>query len=137
MKPVAIIIFINNKDEVLMQMKDKNSSKLFSGRWTLPEGSLINGELSGDLVKGIIEDNFLDAKTFTFFKKYTYVDKVKNEYELFVFIRKIHLDLLKITLYEGEKIDYKTLKEIELISTPEIILKIIKEYFNTREAIRV
>ena len=131
MEPLALIIFFNNEKEVLMQLKSKKTKGLFAGQWSLLEGSIINGELSGDLVKGIMEENYFTPSSFKFFKTYPYNDLItKKNYKLFVFTKNIKIPLLKIILYESEQIDYVSLEEIEKLNTPVIIKDIIEEFLS-------
>lgn len=111
-----------------MQLKRKKSDGLFPGLWSLPEGSMVDGQFTGDLVRGIIEDNYIDPHSFSFTKSYNYIDeKTKKKYVLFVFSRKFHVPLLKITLVESERIDYISLDELKTLPSPEIIKTIVKE----------
>jgi hypothetical protein len=132
MENVAYVAFVNNAKEVLMQLKGKKSDGLFPGQWTLPEGSILNGQLTGELVKGIIEDNYMDFRTFAFVKTYPYTDeKTKKNYTFFVFSRKIHVPLLKITLSESKRIDYVSFDELLTLSAPEIIKKAVNDVLNS------
>lgn len=128
MDTIALVLFINNNREVLMQRKDKKTKGLFAGQWSLLEGSVVDGQLSGDLVRGIIEDNYFDPSSFSFTKIYKYHDvESKKSATFFVFKRKINVPLLKIRLSEAEQIDYVSEKELYLLNAPEIIKKIVKE----------
>jgi hypothetical protein len=134
MEPVALVLFINNDNEILLELKEKTEHSLFNGQWSLLEGSMLdNGTSKGELVRGIMEDNFLSGERFQFFKQYSYEDKkLKQKFLLYVFVCRVNLQLLKIRLFEAEKIAYFSPQQMNTKNTPEIIQKIIKEYLTSQ-----
>lgn len=129
MEQIALVLFENNAGEILLQLKDNRQELLFPNQWALLEGSVSAGEGAGQMVRSIMEDFSIHPKSFIFFNSYKhYSEKHKAEFEIFVFVCKANLPILKITLHEGQKINYFHPREIISLKVPEIIGTIIQDY---------
>lgn len=127
MNKTAAIIFVNRNKEVLLYLRTNENIK--DPVWRLPEGYIQdNGEPSGKLVRGIIEENYISPNSFKFFKTYTEKIENNNVSEIYVFTRELNVDLLKISLLEGQKIMYFSLPEAVKLNTPTVIKKILEDY---------
>ena len=130
MKRIALVLFNNNKGEILLHLKDDKSPTIFPDYWSLPEGFLEEGGAeAGTLVRGMMEEHSIDPRSFHFFNRYEYIDETSNKkFELFVFTCRINLHILKITLHEGQKVDYVHPMYLHLVNIHPIIKRIIKDF---------
>ncbi|MEN9327444.1 MAG: hypothetical protein RI947_252 [Candidatus Parcubacteria bacterium] len=138
MEQVALVLFENNVGEILLHLKDNKQELLFANEWSLLEGSSgESGEGAGQMVRSIMEDFSIHPSSFKYFNSYKhYSEKHKTQFEIFVFVCKANLPILKVTLHEGQKINYVHPRDIASLELPQIIEKIIRDYVskkNTRE----
>lgn len=132
MERIALVLFNNNRGEVLLHLKDDSEATLFPEQWSLPEGFVgPEGVEAGTLVRGIMEEHSVDTRSFRFFKTYEHRDARGKSYELYVFTCRINIPLLKITLHEGQKVDYVHPVHIPRLNIPAVVARIIADFHGT------
>ncbi|MDD4353867.1 MAG: NUDIX domain-containing protein [Candidatus Nanoarchaeia archaeon] len=120
----AGIIIENDKNEILMQLRDNNAKK-FPNHWVLLGGGVEEGETPLDAIKReLMEEINLEIKNFVFFKNFIY----KKSKQSFFYI-KLNLDIEKIKLNEGEKIQYFKPDEIRELKIGFNIKKVLNNFF--------
>ena len=137
MEEVALVLFVNNQEEILLHLKDDDPSLTYPNRWTFPEGSLSTDDNAGALVRGIQEDHGISTAQFKFYKQFQHIDKEKNYGVLaYVFMCRANLQLLNVKLYEGQKIQYYHVHEIRTLRTAPIVQEIVKDLILSKNKLK-
>lgn len=122
----AGIIFINSNNEILLLLRDDVPNIPFPNQWDIPGGKIEKGETPDVAVKREMKeelglDTLNDFKLFKIYKSENLTD--------FIFWKKLDLNTDKITLNEGQKIQYFSLDEIRKMKLAFNYNQVVEEFF--------
>ena len=123
----AGIILLNNKNEVLLILRDNKVNIPYPGLWDIPGGHVENGETPDEAIKREmmeeLEINDLgEIALFNFYKSDNLTD--------FIFWKKINLDVNEIDLQEGQEIKYFSLTQIRETKLAFNYNIVLEEFYN-------
>ena len=102
MKKGVCIIFENDKNEILLFLRDKKSTIPYPNQWDFLGGGVEEGESpKRAIVREIREELELNLKDFHVFRVYRWPEQIET-----VFHKKLNIDITKTNLHEGQKIKY-------------------------------
>ena len=122
----AGIIFINSNNEILLLLRDDVPNIPFPNQWDIPGGKIEEGETPDFAVKREMKeelglDTLNDLKLFKIYNSENLTD--------FIFWKKLDLNIDKITLNEGQKIQYFSLDEIRKMKLAFNYNQVVEEFF--------
>jgi 8-oxo-dGTP diphosphatase len=122
----AGIIFINSNNEILLLLRDDVPNIPFPNQWDIPGGKIEKGETPDVAVKREMKeelglDTLNDFKLFKIYKSENLTD--------FIFWKRFDLNVDKITLNEGQKIQYFSLDEIRKMKLAFNYNQVVEEFF--------
>ncbi|HRY82481.1 MAG TPA: NUDIX domain-containing protein [Candidatus Moranbacteria bacterium] len=133
MKKIAAIILENDKGEILLYLRDNKPNIPFPHHWDLFGGYVEEGETPEEaLIREVKEELNFDLKEYKFFKKYECLEGDAHQNEKYVYIGKINLPLEKITLQEGERLQFFPKKDIPDVKFANILKSIVMDYINDK-----
>jgi len=101
------IIFVNDKRQVLLFLRDDKPGIPYRNMWDVPGGHVDNGETPEQcIVREMKEEMDLNLEEFQLFSVMEFTDRIE-----YTFWKKADLDIEKINLHEGQKLKWFT--EIE------------------------
>jgi len=122
------IIFINDKEQVLLFLRDDIPEIPFPNMWDVPGGHLEPGETPEKcIVREMREEMDLNLEDFKFFSVREFDDRIE-----YTFWKKQNLDISLITLYEGQRLDWFSKEEVEKTELALGFNQILESFF--REA---
>jgi len=102
------IIFINDKREILLFLRDDISSIPYPNMWDLPGGHVEKGESPEQcIIREINEEMGIHLENFHFFMEKQFSDRTE-----YVFWKKENLNIQDIVLTEGQYLKWFTEKEV-------------------------
>jgi 8-oxo-dGTP diphosphatase len=130
---IAAIIFENEKGELLLYLRDNKAEIPFPNHWDLFGGHIEKGESPEEaLVREVKEELNIELKEFTFFRKYECDDNGAGMLNIkYIFTGKINLPLEKITLLEGQRVQYFSKKEIPDVKFANVLKEIVMDYLSS------
>ena len=135
MKKIAAVILENENDEILLYLRDKKPGIPFPDCWDLIGGHLEEGETPEEaLLREVKEELNYDLKEYKFYKKFICLEGDAYPNEKYIFSGKIDLPFEKITLFEGERPQFFSRKEIPGVKFANIIKEIVMDYLNSSES---
>jgi 8-oxo-dGTP diphosphatase len=133
MKKVSQIILENEKGELLLYLRDGKPGIPFPYHWDLIGGHLEEGETPEEaLVREVKEEINIDLTEYKFFREYLCLEGDAYPNIKFIYTGKIYLPAEKITLSEGERLQFFTRREIPDIKFANILKKIVMDYLEVR-----
>jgi 8-oxo-dGTP diphosphatase len=125
-KPVAAgIILINSANQILLILRDDIPSIPFPNHWDIPGGHLVAGESPEACVRReMIEEMDLELGEIRLFKEYD-----REDLHEFIYWKQMDLDPLRITLHEGQKVEYFTLEKINTMRLAFRYNGVIEEFY--------
>ena len=117
MKPLskpagAGIILLNKRNEILLILRDDNPAIRYPNQWDLPGGHVEPGENPEETIRREMKEELeLDLGAITLFSEYHH-----DDFDEYVFIKRIELDPSTLPLHEGQKCEY--FDEPRIRSTP-------------------
>lgn len=133
MKKVAAIILENDKEEILLYLRDNKAGISFPNHWDLFGGYVEEGEsVEEALVREVKEEINYDLKDYSFFKVYAGGEDETIKNIKYVFTGRINLPAQQIKLNEGERLQYFTRKEIETVKFANVLKAIVMDYIQTK-----
>ena len=119
-------IALLNEEKFLLQLRDNIPTILAPNHWALLGGGIEQGESPEEAVKREINEE-IDCKIFDV--QFVDLIKIRNhpqfgEEDLYLFKGKINKPLKEITLFEGQRLGYFSIKEMKSLLMPDIV----KEY---------
>ncbi len=119
------IILLNSCNQVLLFLRDNKASIPFPNMWDLLGGLLENGESPEDGVRReILEEIELELGSINFFKEYDFDNR-----SIYIFWKKIDLDLAKTKLNEGQRLAYFSEEDITKTSLAFNYNLILHDFF--------
>ena len=98
------IIFVNDKKQVLLFLRDDNPDIPYPNMWDVPGGHVDDGETPEQcIVREMKEEMDLKLEEFQLFSVMEFLDRVE-----YTFWKKMNLDIQSINLHEGQKLKWFT-----------------------------
>jgi 8-oxo-dGTP diphosphatase len=105
----ASIIFLNDRNEVLLFLRDNFPSIECPNMWDLPGGKIEDDETpEACIVREMREEIDIDLAGFQLFERYEFPDRTE-----FTFWKRENLDVERLVLTEGQALRWFSRKEIE------------------------
>jgi len=105
------VIFVNDKRQVLLFLRDDKPGIPYRNIWDVPGGHVDNDETPEQcIVREMKEEMDLNLEEFQLFSVMEFTDRIE-----YTFWKKADLDIEKINLHEGQKLKWFT--EIEAKNT--------------------
>ncbi len=134
MEKIATIILENNKGEILLYLRDNKPDIPFPHHWDLFGGYIEEGETPEEaLIREVKEELNFDLKDYKFFKKYECLKGDVNQNEKYVYVGRINLPIEKITLSEGERLQFFSKEKIPNVKFANILREIVMDYINDKD----
>lgn len=112
MKPKGTgILFVNNKREVLLFLRDDKTSIPYPNCWDILGGHPEGNETPEDCIRReMLEEIEIDIKTPKLFKVFDMAER-----EEYIFWDKVDWDINKIVLHEGQKLHWFTRDDVGIM----------------------
>jgi len=124
------IILLNNKNKVLLQLRDNNVDIEFPNCWVIFGGEVNEKEKPRDALKReLLEEIELKLDNFDFFGNYYYKDQRKQH----IFFSRCNLDTTKIKLHEGADLRFFSRNELDKIKLGFNMEEVLKIFFDKLE----
>ncbi len=121
------IIFVNDKEEILLFLRDDKPALPYRNMWDVPGGHVEPGETPQEcIVREMKEEMDLDLKDFQLFCKKEFDDRIE-----YTFWKKQNLDLEKINLLEGQCLKWFTQQEAASTKLAYGFNKIVEEFYKS------
>jgi len=127
----AGIILVGNKDRVLLQHRDNNTSWC-PNHWGVFGGQIEKGESPEQAVRREIKEEIgIELTNLEFFKKYE-ENREKGIYEAFFFVAPLTVSVEKLRKQqtEGQGLGLFTFSEIKDLKTTDLAKAALKDFFN-------
>jgi 8-oxo-dGTP diphosphatase len=127
----ASIIFVNDKQQVLLFLRDDKSDIPFPNMWDVPGGHVEADETPEKcIIREMKEEMDLDLKKFQLLCVKEFDDRIE-----YTFWKHANLDINKIKLMEGQCLKWFTRQEIWNTELAYGFNEIMEEFYNYKEAI--
>lgn len=125
------IIFLNDRNEVLLLLRDDIQTIPYPNMWDLPGGQVEADETPEQTIKREMKEELgiVDVGDIIFYKSYSNNNLIDN-----VFWKKANMDVNSITLKEGQKLKYFSIDEIRKMKLAFDYQILLDEFF--REVLR-
>lgn len=125
-KPLAAgIILINSAKQILLILRDDIPSIPFPNHWDIPGGHLMAGESPEACVRReMLEEMELELGAIQLFKEYE-----RDDLHEFIYWKEIDLKPTSIRLHEGQKAEYFTREQIEMMRLAFRYNEVIEEFY--------
>jgi 8-oxo-dGTP diphosphatase len=131
MEKIAAVILENNKNEILLYLRDNKPNIPFPHYWDLFGGHIEEGETPDEaLIREVKEELDYDLKDYKFFKKYECLSGDAYPNIKYVYSGKIDKPIEELKLQEGEKMQFFSREEIPRVKFANILKKIVMDYIN-------
>lgn len=126
MREDAGIILLNDKNEVLLQLRENRKDIEFPGTWVLFGGRIEKGEKPEEALKReLIEEIELKLGKIVFFGNYYYKDQRKQH----IFFSRCNVNAAKIKLHEGADLRFFCRNELDWIRLGFNMKEVLKDFF--------
>ena len=131
------IIFVNDKSEILLLLRDNLPEIPYPNMWDIPGGHVEDGETpEGCIIREMKEELNVNLGEFDLFSMTEFKDRIE-----YTFWKKVTFDINQLKLHEGQKLKWFTEEEAnnnELAYGFNQIVDsfFLKRPFNTAEKIR-
>jgi 8-oxo-dGTP diphosphatase len=121
----ASIIFINERREILLFLRDEKPELPFPGHWDVPGGHVEQGEDPEECIaREMKEEMDLEIRGFRLFSVREFTDRIE-----YVFWQEANLDIREIRLTEGQCLRWFTSKEAREKQLAYGFNEIVEEFF--------
>lgn len=127
----AGVILVSNKDRVLLQHRDDNTS-WYPNHWGIFGGQIERGETPEQAVRREAKEEIgIELTNLEFFKRYE-SNREEGVYEAFLFIAPLIVSVEKLRKQqtEGQDLGLFTFDEIKDLKTTDLTKTILKDFFN-------
>jgi len=125
MKKAVGILFENSEGKILFLLRDNKPTIPYPNQWDILGGIVEEGETPEEaIVREMKEEIELDLQDFQVFKEYCWPEKIET-----VFQKKMDLDIGRVNLHEGQKIQYFSKEELLKMDLAFHDNEIIREFF--------
>lgn len=108
MQKASSILLENSEGKILLFLRDNKPTIPHPNKWDLLGGGVEKGETFEEaIIREMQEEMELDLKDFEVFRVYNRPENIET-----VFHKKLDLDVDKINLHEGQKIQYFSVEEL-------------------------
>ena len=131
MYKVGVMIFYNNRGEILLYLRDNKPTIPFPHYWDLFGGATEPGETHEEAVIREVEEELgikLDKTEYLFFNKYRFYEKKVGWHYKYIYYSELNKSASEMNLYEGEKLGFFTEEQIESMKIPASLKKIILDF---------
>ena len=119
------IIFVNDKKQVLLLLRDDKPDIPYPNMWDIPGGHVDDGETpEQSIVREMKEEMDLNLEDFHLLSVMEFVDRVE-----YTFWKKANLDIQSITLHEGQKLKWFTESEVKNTKLAYGFNEIVDDFF--------
>jgi 8-oxo-dGTP diphosphatase len=119
------IVFINDKNQVLLFLRDDKPGIPYPNMWDVPGGHVEKDETPEQcIVREMKEEMGLDIKGFQLFSVYDFADRIEH-----VYWQRANLDINKIRLTEGQCLRWFSVDEAKKTKLACGFNKIIEDFF--------
>jgi 8-oxo-dGTP diphosphatase len=131
MKKIAAIIFENDKNEILLYLRDNKPGIPFPNHW-----DLIGGHIEGDetpeeaLIREVKEELDIDLKEYAFYKEYECLTGDAYENIKYIYTGRLNVPIEEITLLEGDHARFFRRDEIPHVQFANILKKVVMDYID-------
>lgn len=134
MKKIAAVILENDEKEILLYLRDNKPDIPFPHHWDLFGGHVEEDETPEQaLVREVKEELGLNLVEYKFFKKYECLEGDVSPNIKYVYTGRINLPVNKLTLLEGERLQFFPRDEIVNVKFANILKSIVMEYINDKK----
>jgi 8-oxo-dGTP diphosphatase len=120
------IIFLNDKEEVLLLLRDDKDTIPYPNMWDLPGGHVEENESAEEcIMREMKEEMGLDLKDFTLASIMEFEDRIE-----YTFWKRENLDIDSIQLQEGQALKWFSRKEAARIKLAYGFNEIIEDFFS-------
>jgi 8-oxo-dGTP diphosphatase len=124
----ASIIFVNNKNEILLLLRDNIPNIPYPNMWDLPGGHVEDNESPEEsIIREMGEELDISLGEFDLFS----VNEISDRIE-YTFWKKVNFDINQLTLHEGQKIKWFTEKETKNAELAYGFNKIVDCFFDKK-----
>ncbi len=122
------ILFVNNRNEVLLLLRDDIPGLPHPGMWDIPGGGVEEGETPEQCIaREMKEEMGLDITPFHRFRVTEFPDRTE-----YTFWKRANLDIRAIRLTEGQRLKWFSRKEAESVELAFGFNRIVDEFFKSR-----
>ncbi len=127
-KPVgAGIILLNDKNQILLILRDNNPGIPYPNMWDLPGGHVEDGENPEQAIRREMREELeLELGEISLFKEYHH-----QAFDEYVFLKKIELDPSAMIFHEGQRLSYFNCNEIKRLHLAYSYDTILQEFFDS------
>ena len=126
----AALIIINNKNEILLMLRDNIPEIPVPDMWDIPGGHVeLNEDPEQTIKREMMEEMGFDAGEIYFFRKYGRENLTDN-----IFWKRADLNPDIIILKEGQRIKYFTREEIKDLHLAFNYNEVLEDFFNYIES---
>ena len=119
------IIFVNDKKQILLLLRDDKPGIPYPNMWDIPGGHVEEGESPEQcIVREMKEEMDLNLKEFQLLSVMEFVDRIE-----YTFWKKLNLDIQKINLHEGQKLKWFTEFEVKNTKLAYGFNEIVDDFF--------
>ncbi len=121
----ASIIFVNNKQQVLLFLRDNKPDLPYRNMWDVPGGHVEENETPEEcIVREMKEEMNIDLKDFQLFCEKEFDDRIEYTYW-----KKANLNITEINLMEGQCLKWFTRKEARNTELAYGFNEIVEEFY--------
>jgi 8-oxo-dGTP diphosphatase len=119
------IIFVNDKKQVLLLLRDDKPDIPYPNMWDIPGGHVDDGETPEQcIVREMKEEMDLNLEEFQLLSVMEFVDRIE-----YTFWKKANLDVEKIDLHEGQQLKWFTESEVRNTKLAYGFNEIVDDFF--------
>ena len=119
------IIFVNDKKQVLLLLRDDKPDIPYPNMWDIPGGHVDDGETPEQcIVREMKEEMDLNLEEFQLLSVMEFIDRIE-----YTFWKKANLDIQSINLHEGQKLKWFTESEARNTELAYGFNEIIDDFF--------
>ena len=120
------IIFVNDKKQVLLFLRDDKSDIIYPNMWDVPGGHVEPGETPKQcIIREMKEEMDIDLKDFHLLCEKKFEDRIEYTYW-----KHANLKIDEINLMEGQRLKWFTRKEVKSIELAYGFNEIVEEFYN-------
>ena len=121
----ASIVFVNEREEVLLFLRDNDPKIPYPNMWDVPGGHVEDGETpEACIVREMKEEMDLDLRGFELFSVREFSDRVEYTYWALA-----HFEIDEIDLREGQRLQWFTRSEVRGTELAYGFNQILEEFF--------
>jgi len=123
----ASIIFVNDRKQVLLFLRDDKSGLPYRNMWDVPGGHIEPGETPEQcIIREMKEEMNLELNDFKMFCQKEFDDRTE-----YTFWKEVNLDIDEIKLMEGQRLRWFTREETATTELAYGFNEIVEEFYET------